>query len=75
MGRPAEPRTFDNHVAALRMVFGGDAVILASRNPAKVEALRRADIAVVDRIDLRVPVTPERERYLASKIAALGHIL
>jgi GTP cyclohydrolase II len=75
LGRPAEPRTFDNHVAALRMVFGGDAVVLASRNPAKVEALRRAGISVVDRIDLQVPVTPERERYLESKIAALGHFV
>jgi GTP cyclohydrolase II len=74
LGMPAEPRTFENHVSALRMVFAGRKVRLASRNKAKIEALARAEIEVTERIDLDVPLTPERSSYLASKIAALGHI-
>ena len=74
MGQPREPRTFDNHVAALRTLFAGDSVRLASRNGAKVEALGRAGIKVVELLQLDTPSTPERERYLSSKIAALGHL-
>lgn len=74
LGVPAEPRNFDNHVSALKMIFSGPKVRLASRNAAKIAALARAGIEVAERIDLEVPTTPERNSYLASKIAALGHL-
>lgn len=74
LGQPAEPRSFANHVLALRTVFSGSEVRLASRNRAKITALSEAGIAVIERIDLEIPRTPERDEYLASKIAALGHL-
>lgn len=46
LGMPAEPRNFDNHVAALRAVFSGSEVRFASRNPSKIAALNRAGIQV-----------------------------
>lgn len=73
LGHPSEPRNFDNHVAALKLVFKGSKVKLASSNPAKIAALARGGIEVMERIVLDVPTTPEREEYLARKIPALGH--
>ncbi len=74
LGMPIEPRNFDNHVVALRKVFGGSKVRFASRNPAKIAALERAGIGVSERIALETEMTGERVRYLASKLPALGHI-
>lgn len=74
LGMPIEPRNFDNHVAALRKVFGGSEVRFASRNPAKIAALQRAGIGVAERITLETEMTGERVDYLASKLPALGHI-
>lgn len=73
LGLEPEPRTFENHVAALRLVFSGTKVRLASRNPAKIAALHRAGIDVIERITLRTPMTEERTEYLAAKLPALGH--
>ena len=74
LGFPTEPRTFDNHVAALRKVFAGAEVRFVSRNPAKIAALQRAGIGVSERINLETEMTSERQDYLARKIPALGHI-
>jgi GTP cyclohydrolase II len=74
LGHSPEPRSFDNHVQALRTVFEGDAIKLVSRNAAKIGALSRAGISVVDRIVLEIPSTPEREAYLKQKTSALGHL-
>lgn len=74
LGHQPEPRNFKNHVAALQKVFRGGQVRLASANPRKVEALRRAGIEVVERVLLEIPLPMEREEYLKSKIAALGHL-
>lgn len=74
LGMPIEPRNFDNHVAALRMVFDGSEVRFASRNPAKIAALKRAGIEVSERITLETEMTRERVEYLAKKLPALGHI-
>jgi GTP cyclohydrolase II len=73
LGHTPEPRTFANHVAALRQVFDGPSVRLASANPAKVKALEDAGIAVAERLKLDVPLTPERSAYVAGKVTALGH--
>ena len=73
LGYPAEPRNFANHVAALRQIFAGPAVRLASANPAKEVALAEAGITVVERVKLTVPLTSERASYIAGKVLALGH--
>jgi GTP cyclohydrolase II len=73
LGLQTEPRTFDNHVEALRRVFSGSAVRMASRNPAKIEALTRVGIEVVERITLETAMTEERLDYLSGKLTALGH--
>lgn len=73
LGYPPEPRSFVNHVAALRQIFGGPSIRLASANPAKVAALAHAGILVAERLKLTVPLTNERATYIASKVLALGH--
>lgn len=61
--------------AAILHYLGARRVRLLSNNPAKVEALRRAGIEVVERI----PCEPEAlsdqaQRYLGVKRAKLGHL-
>lgn len=73
LGYPPEPRGFANHVAALRQIFDGPAIRLASANPAKEAALAKAGITVTERIKLSVPLTSERANYIAGKVSALGH--
>jgi GTP cyclohydrolase II len=73
LGYPPEPRRFSNHVAALRQIFDGPAIRLASANPAKEAALAGAGIKVAERIKLTVPLTSERATYIAGKVLALGH--
>ncbi len=73
LGYPPEPRGFANHVAALRQIFDGPAIRLASANPAKEAALAVAGITVTERIKLPVPLTTERANYIAGKVSALGH--
>lgn len=41
LGHKAEPRDFANHIAALRLVFGGSDVRLASANPTKIAGASR----------------------------------
>lgn len=74
LGIPSEPRNFDNHVAALKLVFSGSLVRFASRNPEKIAALNRAGIDVAERITLKTEMTGERIEYLTRKLTALGHI-
>lgn len=74
LGMHPEPRTFDNHVEALKLVFPGNEVRFASRNPAKISALERAGISISQRITLDTPMTDERKQYLDAKIPALGHL-
>ncbi len=68
-----EPRTFANHVEALRLVYKGDKAVIGSRNPKKIVALENAGIKIVERVTLETPMTEQREVYLSSKIPALGH--
>lgn len=73
LGYPPEPRTFADHISALRMVFGGTRIKLASSNPLKISALEAAGYSV-ERIVLDVPMTPERKAYLEHKRDHLGHL-
>jgi GTP cyclohydrolase II len=73
LGYPTEPRSFANHVAALRQIFDGPSIRLASANPAKEAALAEGGFTVTERIKLTVPLTNERATYIAGKVLALGH--
>lgn len=73
LGHKPDPRTFENHITALRQTFEGSHIKVASRNPQKIDALRNAGY-VVDRIKLDVAMTPQREAYLAHKRDHLGHL-
>lgn len=73
LGFPPEPRDFTNHVIALRQIFHGPSIRLASANPSKEAALAEAGLEVVDRVKLAVPLTSERATYIAGKVLALGH--
>ena len=74
IGCKPEPRDFKNHIAALRLVFSGTEVRLGSRNPHKIAALETAGFRVSERFTPETKSTDERQAYLASKIAALGHL-
>jgi GTP cyclohydrolase II len=73
LGHQPDPRTFEAHIEALRQVFGGKRVRLASGNPQKITAMESAGF-VVERVKLNVVMTPEREAYLDHKKQHLGHI-
>ena len=73
LGYKPDPRTFEAHVAALKQVFNGDRIKLASDNPQKIAALRKAGYTM-DRVKLDVAMTPERKAYLAHKRDHLGHL-
>jgi GTP cyclohydrolase II len=72
LGHEPEPRSFAGYVRALQHVYDGRRVRLASSNPAKVSALETAGFEV-ERVALRVELTPQREVYLEKKRAHLGH--
>lgn len=72
LGHDPDPRTFEAHLAALRKVVPPGAIKLASSNPKKVAALEAAGYTV-ERIRLKIDMTPERKAYLAHKQEHLGH--
>jgi GTP cyclohydrolase II len=74
LGHEREPRRFENHIEALRLVHPTGPIRLASSNPAKIRALEAAGFEVLDRVNLPIPETPERLAYLAEKRAVLGHL-
>jgi GTP cyclohydrolase II len=73
LGHEPDPRTFDDHIAALSTIVAGGSIRLASENPKKFRALEAAGYTV-ERIKLQVEMTPEREAYLKHKQDHLGHI-
>ncbi len=73
LGHEPDPRTFEAHIAALKKVFGGNSIKLASNNPRKIAALEEAGYTV-ERLQLEIAMTPEREAYLAHKRSHLGHL-
>ena len=48
---------------------------LMTNNPRKVAALTGYGLEIVDHVPMIAPVSPERERYLATKRDKLGHML
>ena len=55
--------------------FGVTEVRLLSNNPAKIQAVERAGIQVVERIPCNVPRLESREEYLRTKKEKMGHLL
>ncbi len=72
LGHEPDPRTYAAHIAALKQVFSGDRIKLASNNPRKIVALKKAGYTV-ERLKLDIAMTPERKAYLVHKRDHLGH--
>jgi GTP cyclohydrolase II len=62
------------HAAAMLRALGINAVRLLTNNPAKVEGLKAAGIAVVERVAHRMAVNPHNADYLATKRKKSGHL-
>jgi GTP cyclohydrolase II len=73
LGHEPDPRTFTAHIGALKQVFNGTRIKLASSNPQKIAALEGAGYSV-ERVKLDIVMTPERKIYLAHKRDHLGHL-
>ncbi len=61
--------------AAMLMQLGFTQVRLLTNNPAKVAALTRCGITVVERVPHAFPATAHNERYLRTKARRGGHLL
>jgi len=55
--------------------LGVSAVMLMTNNPAKVRALEKLGVSVVQQLPLRVGSGTHNARYLAAKAARMGHAL
>jgi GTP cyclohydrolase II len=73
IGHPPEPRDFRVHIEALRRVYTGSAIKLATHNPAKIRAVTDAGFTIAEIVALDVPLTEEIRKYRAAKAAVLGH--
>ncbi|HET8549146.1 MAG TPA: GTP cyclohydrolase II [Bryobacteraceae bacterium] len=73
LGFEADLRGYQLPGAILRHL-GVGAVRLLSNNPAKIEALERAGIRVVERVPCEVPPVATTEDYLRTKREKMGHL-
>jgi GTP cyclohydrolase II len=73
LGFKADLRGYQLPGAILRHL-GVGAVRLLSNNPAKIEALERAGIQVVERVPCEVPPVATTEDYLRTKREKMGHL-
>lgn len=74
LGLPADRREY-GAAAAILADLGVDGVRLLTNNPAKVSGLRAHGLEIAERVGLEVGRTPENAAYLATKGAAMGHLL
>jgi GTP cyclohydrolase II len=63
------------HAAAMLRALGLDRVRLLTNNPAKVEGLDAAGIAVTERVPHQMRANPHNADYLATKRKRSGHLL
>lgn len=63
------------HAAAMLRALGIDRVRLLTNNPAKVDGLEAAGIAVVERVPHQMPANPHNADYLTTKRKRSGHLL
>ena len=61
--------------AGMLAALGYRRIRLLTNNPDKVDALKRAGLDVVGRRPLLGAVTPQNQRYLATKSHRAGHLL
>ncbi|MGH8722021.1 MAG: GTP cyclohydrolase II RibA, partial [Burkholderiales bacterium] len=73
LGFDADERIYFTAAEMLRQL-GFAKVRLLTNNPAKVEALERCGIAVVERVPHAFPSNRHNDRYLATKASRLGHL-
>lgn len=48
---------------------------LLTNNPVKFRALKGYGLDIVERVPLEMPLTPENERYMRTKVEKMGHII
>ncbi|MBI3949170.1 MAG: GTP cyclohydrolase II [Acidobacteria bacterium] len=74
LGFEADERSYEECAAILNSL-GLTRIRLLSNNPAKLAALQRAGIEVIERIPLEIPPVGEMAEYLKTKKEKLGHLL
>lgn len=74
IGAPAEARDYDL-AAHILFDLGFSKIRLLTNNPAKVEALRKEGITVVEQRSVIVKASPYNKKYLATKKERMSHML
>lgn len=73
LGFHLDPRDYSKVGQALHSIDFPTTIRLATSNPRKVAALKSIGFEVVERVQLRLPLTERIKRYLHSKVLGLGH--
>jgi len=74
LGFKADQREFEV-AAELLSSLGIQKIRLMTNNPIKVEALKAANIDVVERVPMKYGKNPHNEHYLSTKRGKMGHLL
>jgi len=74
LGLPAEARDFPVAARMLALLGIGE-IRLLTNNPAKVETLAAAGVAIAERVPHQLAANPHNARYLATKRDKAGHLL
>jgi len=74
LGFEADQRKFDV-AAQLLLTLGVRRIRLMTNNPAKVAALKAANIDIVERVPMKYGKNPHNEHYLSTKHGKMGHFL
>src|SRR5207253_7756542 len=68
-----------NTAARMLQMLGCNRVVLLTNNPAKLDGLSTAGIAIAGRMALEAPINADNRRYMTAKAARsrhqLGHLL
>ena len=72
LGLPVDARRYEQCAEILRDL-GVNSVRLISNNPAKMRALEKQGLKVVERVAVDVPTTVAARRYLLTKKEKMGH--
>ena len=73
LGFEADERRYDL-AAQILADIGVRSIRLLTNNPRKIAGLSGFDMEVVERVPLHAGQNPHNERYLATKVAKLGHL-
>jgi GTP cyclohydrolase II len=74
LGFPADAREYGLAVQLLREL-GLCRIRLMTNNPAKLDALVKDGVEVVERVEIERGRNPHNEAYLDTKVAKMGHLL